>query len=234
MPIVNVMQEHELQNAYIGEYQEGWQPWANTIAYYKFDGNLNDDSWNSHDMSLYTWSVTYWTASWWWKYAHFNQNTWTNYWTYSWFNYDWEYTISFRFNPQTIFSSGWPHDIVELREDSTYAYLRIVNSIYINYWLSPDYSTPLSSNTWYNIIYTRNWNSAELFINWVLIISWTPSFSWRTNQTMRFRVNQVPDTNSSSYANNWYYSEIIWENKARTAQEKLNYYNQTKSLYGIS
>ena len=26
-------------------YKQWWQPWANTIAYYKFDSDLNDSSW---------------------------------------------------------------------------------------------------------------------------------------------------------------------------------------------
>jgi len=66
--------ETELKNAYIGEYVAPREPWANTVAYYKFDWNLNDSSGNNRNMALSRGSVTYWTI-WNNKYVHFDSST---------------------------------------------------------------------------------------------------------------------------------------------------------------
>lgn len=228
---VYVWTSWELKNAYIWEVK-WWAPSSSTIAYYKFDSNLNDSSGNWHNLSLYTWSVTYWTTSGWWKYAHFNQNTWANYLTYSGFNYDGQNTISLWFNPQGTFSSS-QYAIAEMRETSTYAFYRLWWTLKCAYGIAAggDLAYSVSTNNRYNIIYTRNWTSAKWYVNWVLIGSWTPGYSWRTNQTIRFRVNQVADTNSSTYANNGYYSELIREWKEWAAQEISDYYEATKDNY---
>lgn len=228
---VYVWTSWELKNAYIWEVK-WWSPSSSTIAYYKFDSNLNDSSGNWHNLSLYTWSVTYWTTSGWWKYAHFNQNTWANYRTYSGFNYDGQNTISIWFNPQGSFSSA-NNAIIEMRETSSYSFYRLWWTLKCAYGIAAggDLAYSVSTNNRYNIIYTRNWTSAKWYVNWVLIGSWTPGYSWRTNQTIRFRVNQVADTNSSTYANNGYYSELIREWKEWTAQEISDYYEATKDNY---
>ena len=217
------------------EYKSYWEfkPWANTLAYYKFDWNLNDSSTNWHNLSLYTGSAAYWTASWWWTYVHFNQNTWANYWTLSWFNYDWNHTISLWLNPQTNFGTSWNNCLFELRESSSYAFVRFCANVAVSYWFSPAFTQALSVWIWYNMIYTRSWNSAKMYINWTLVNSWTAPITWRTNQTIRFRLNQIGDTNSSSYANNAYYSDVIFESKEWSAQEVSDYYNQTKSNYWL-
>jgi len=84
MPIINMVYKKK----------KGWKPWANTIAYYKFDWNLNDSSGNNHNFSGTNMTVTYWTLSWWAKYIHFPNWAWAN--TQSWMPYSTSsYTINF-------------------------------------------------------------------------------------------------------------------------------------------
>lgn len=44
-----VLVQKELKNAYIWEYQEWWQPWANTLAYYPLAEDAKDYSGNGRD-----------------------------------------------------------------------------------------------------------------------------------------------------------------------------------------
>lgn len=204
--------------------QQWWQPWANTIAYYKFDWNLNDSSGNNHNLSVAAWSITYWTAGWWWKYVHINKNTRTNYWERS-FDYNWNNTISLRMNPQITNGS-----ILLEMWNGGQEFLRFGGAISCGYGWGMSYS--MSTNTWYLVTFTRNWTSTALYINGSLIWTWTGDKTWIHN--IRFKLNNAGDTSSSTYSNNTYLSELIWEDKERTAQEIADYYNQTKSLYGIS
>ena len=43
---------------------EAWKPWANTLAYYKFEWNLNDSSGNGRNASILNWSASYQTVGW--------------------------------------------------------------------------------------------------------------------------------------------------------------------------
>ena len=218
---------------YIYKDVQEYVPNENTIAYYKFDWNLNDSSENSHDMTLSTWTVTYWETEQWWKYGYFNRNTWTNYRNYSWFNFDWKNTLSIRLNLQQSITS-WPATIIEIWENSSNSFYRLCDNLNYAYALSSS-SDVSALTTWtrHNAIFARDWNSASIYLDWALVRSWTPSVTWRTNQTVRFRVNQVADTSTSTYANNAYLSDLIWESKAWSAQEVSDYYNMTKWNYWL-
>ena len=200
-----------------------WQPWVNTVAYYIFDWNLNDSSGNSHNLSVASWSVTYGTASWWWKYVYLNRNTRTNYWSRS-FDYSWENTISMWVNLQS--TTG--RMLLEMWS-SWSEFLRVENAINYNFWWGLYYA--LTASTWYLLTYTRNGNTASLYVNWVLEWTGTPSYTW--THTVRFKLNSPWDTGSSSYTNDAYVSELIWEDKERTATDILKYYNSTKWNYWL-
>ena len=210
----------------------GWTPWANTVAYYEFDWNLNDSSWNGHNLSLYTWSVTYWTASWGWKYAYFNQNTWTNYWTRN-VNYNWNNTICFWVNTLSSFTSWWPHNMVELWCNSWNNYCRISQNVSFS-WnaISTAWETSLSANVWHLLGMSCDWTTFYFYLDWVCFATSSKAVSWTYNS--RFRVNQVPDTSSSSYAHNMYISKLIWEEAFRTANDFSAYFNKTKWDYWLS
>ena len=208
------------------------EPWSDTVAYYEFDWNLNDSSWNWHNMSLYTWSVSYGTESWWWKYAYFNQNTWTNYWNRN-VNYNWNNTICFWVKTLSSFTSWWPHNMVELRCNSSNNFCRISNNVSFS-WnaISTAGETSLSANTRHLLGMSCDWNTFYFYLDWVCFATSWRAVSWTYNS--RFRVNQVPDTNSSWYAHNMQISKLIWEEKFWTADDRLKYFKQTKKKYWLS
>jgi hypothetical protein len=87
-----------------------------------------------------------------------------------------------------------------------------------------------SNNQWVYAVVTYDGSSMKIYKNWVLNTSASPSYdiSWDTNPL------KIWAYWNSSYCFYGYMSEIIIENKIWSAQEVANYYNQTKSLYGIS
>ena len=84
---------------------------------------------------------------------------------------------------------------------------------------------------WYNVIISSNWSQLELTINGVS--QWTKNYSYWFN---RFSTNQLClwwlIRSTQSYALlNWYLSKVILEDRTRTSQEKLDYFNKTKKHY---
>ena len=108
-------------------------------------------------------------------------------------------------------------------------FLRFGGAISCGFGWGMSYS--MSANTWYLVTFTRSWTSTALYINGSLIWTWTGDKTWTHN--IRFKLNNAGDTSSSTYSNNAYWSELIWESKVRTADEITNYYNQTKWNYGL-
>ena len=210
-----------------------WQPWANTIAYYQFDNNLNDSSGNSHNFSMATWTPTYWTASWGAKYIHFTQWTYTTnitipYTTSAYtinvrLKYDWTDKCFIDIQPQTN-SQWW----------NRWGYLSST-SLYICSW-SGTTVTGLDLTNWINVVAVLNGSTAETYINGVL--KNTTSIVQAQTTANYFRLNTVWYGGSTSVytSNAWnnYMSELILESKSWTAQEISDYYNNTKANYWIS
>lgn len=221
----------KIKKVYLGQRQiypekEPWEPGTNTIAYYQFNSNLNDSSWNSNNLSTSAWTVTYWTTEQWAKYAYFNGATYTSYLTKS-INYADPNTICFRANAK---KSGNGYVMLEMWNDGR-EYARIHPNVNIEYWWGLSSSRAL--NTWYLLTYVREWSTAKLYINWTQVRTGTPTTTTWT-RSIRFRLNQVGNQTSTSYCADYYISELIRESKVRSDQEITDYYNSTKSLYGIS
>jgi hypothetical protein len=205
-----------------------WQPWANTIAYYEFNNNLNDSSGNSHDMTMRTWSFTYWTENSWAKYVYMPRDAWTNYWTYS-LSYN-DTTLSFwrkwtaNSSSASVFLEIWYNP---------YLYARLSQNVHVEAnrfdgWTYAAWTT----RHYYTIVYENG--TMYIYMDGVLVNSWVPQWDLDTTRNVRFVLNQIWDTNSQNYTNEWYLSELIWESKAWTAQEISDYFNQTKANYWIS
>lgn len=212
---------------YIGEY--GWHPWANTIAYYKFDWNLNDSSWNNRNLSIYSWSPTYWTETWWGRYIYFPNNCWTTY---------WEDTISYGGTTLSFWykwNSGYNgKPIIEIWASGYNIYGRISGDVTFEYFTQRDWPFPSYSawsNWHYYTIVRGSDNYSRVYVDWQSVAYWNWSWSW--TRAVRFRFNQYGDTNASSNCNSWNLSEVILETVARTAQEVADYYNQTKWDYWL-
>lgn len=219
----------------------GWrQPWANTLLYLPLQTDAIDQSGNNR-WTYDTW-VTY-TTVWWVASANF-----------SW----WKVTITNDFintslSEKTI--SAWVYTNFAAANNDMYifycceysngftAFTFLSWTTYIDSWIWwPNLSldTPNSSytqNQWFHIVTTcKDWtNNNKIYINWQQVAQWngTSNPRWNTSATFNQWVYIWWSSNNSELLNG-NISEFILEDKARTAQEVSDYYNQTKSLYGIS
>ena len=231
----------EVQNIYIGEYK-GWKPWSNTLAYYPLNWNLNDYSWNNRNL---TWSwVTY--TSWWkgqvavfssWATAYYQNNSIFNIsqpFTYSLWcqttyvpnsSYGGRYKIAIAIGIQNGTTIATHDKDLWFGKGGIWAY---------NYYNDLQYCFGWSANinTWYHIVYTQDSSNQKVYLNWTLV--WTHScwwsYTWYTDARL-ILAKQINDDNR--YPFSWSMSEVIMENKARTAEQVLNYYNLTKSNYWL-
>ena len=203
------------------------QPWADTLAYYEFNNNLGNSAWSWHDLYTLAGTVTYWTDSWWAKYAYFDTNTWSNHYT-GFPSIDVStLTVSYWWKPKQIFSWWNPItlSILDSNSDIILAPVRSVDFRWISWFTA-------TADTWYHIVMVIWWWVQKVYVNWQYLTEWTQSYTWTLSTT--FTINNAGDTNSSSFANDNYLSELIIETKSWTAQEVADYYDQTKANYWIS
>lgn len=201
----------------------GWRftPWVNTVAYYPFDNDILDHSWNNKDF----------TGSWY----SFANNMITTTSDLTWpivtpENTTWDRTInmwSHRMSGNYIFRSSDYWSEWHLIATDWENWSRPWASLHINWW-------------------KRNRPSAsELPVMWdIILMTWT-----KTGTTMKLYINGVLTSTNSSLGNStwvsqlwitksvlsaWTFWEIIVEDKIWTDQEISDYYDLTKSLYWIS
>lgn len=212
-----------------------WQPWANTVAYYPLDTNFNDFSWNWYNLSKGSW--TFITTLSWVGCASFNgeqnQAYAANSSVPAWNTNSalaWVYCTRGNYTQQWVLCSGSNSDTWEIR------WMGVVqNKAYVTDWKTFD--APWTSdiyNGWHLICFTRTSGQwIKLYVDgslettstvlgnrsatWLTI--WAKSVWWPyLNHTEPFK---------------WYISNVIFENKIRTATEILDYYNNTKSNYWL-
>lgn len=96
-------------------------------------------------------------------------------------------------------------------------------------------TTSMELNKRYNLVFTYNYTSRQYiwYINWSSDLSWTLSAQYSVPTTTWYIWALANAPTNSGYRYIWKLSEFIIEDKARTAQEIANYYNQTKSKYGL-
>lgn len=209
----------------------GWQPGANTVAYYPLNWDTLDHSGNGYDMSTRIGTITYGTLT-----------SWTQYWIFNW------NTILSTTNKATV-STGTISAYVYYNGEGL-IFMDNVNtngsndyvSVFLKAWweyyciYSPAIDIPktTSPSSWWNLLtLTQDWNNLIFYINGVKTQELsTSTFLHSKNWNQRCiwwlaRWTQYYDKL------NWYVSNIIIENKVRTAQEILDYYNQTKANYWI-
>ncbi len=221
--------ELAMKNAYIGEYRV---PWANTIAYYKFDWNLNDSSGNNRNLSLATGSVTYWTESWWAKYGYFNTSTYTNNYTGMPYNSS-AYTINIWYK-RVGNNSGEHQTVADFHTWWNYFPRLRVFSNEVWYIVSSSNVSTSNTDTWSNYCISISNNTATCYRNWTQV--WQFAVNSYNNTLPYFRLNTVWYVSTAAYGNypaDGRMSTLIIENKARTAQEVADYYNLTKSNYWL-
>ena len=190
--------------------KQGWKPWANTIAYYPLKTDFNEWSWKSWlDITEKWWvSIQNWYAlfsSW---YCIF----------WDWATIEWSKTISMWIyrTSSRVYLLNWQY---------ANQYIIIDNSwyCYIPAWQIPN--TFITANSWVHLVFLEWDTNMEVYINWQL--AWSLWKWW-----LQYKWTQISDYSNQKFS--WRISELIFEDKIRTADEILAYYNQTKSLYGIS
>jgi hypothetical protein len=228
----------ELKNAYIGEYK-GFVPWVNTLAYYPLETDTKDYSWNNRNLTN-SW-ITFDGGVW-----VFNGNAIWYYTNNSLWNNLNNFTYSVYVNPSSITSWTFGGNVNINRVISIIQYgtiptydktLSLCNSSqaqWYNYynWLKEVYTTWISINTWCYLTYTWDGNTIKIYKNWVLwqsLACWW-SYTWYTQATLCVWNNTNTQQIQKYYGK---ISNVIIENKARTAQEVQDYYNQTKSNYWL-
>ena len=227
-----VLVQKDLKNAYIGEYQEEWQPWANTLLYLPMNSTDTylDKSWNNVQTT----------------------NSWVTFWEYQWVDCGYFNRNHIQITPFSIplnttllcwcyntgvYQSSYDGKVFDARNNSNNLWTAFVPAsnqclTFVNWTNVATSSCP--QNQWVLIIVTNTDWQQNISVKW----NW---IDLSTDGTVGFSTFTPTYINVGNEWNNWasrYFlwgmSELILEDKIRTAQEKLNYYNQTKSLYGIS
>ena len=225
-----------------------WHPSANTLARYKFEWNINDSSGNSRNLTMRSWSFTYWTLTQWWKYVQTAYNSYTNQintfpfnslnWTISFFmsftnNTPWYwYTISTsNHNWATIFELNWSWWIIR-------PVLSWWNWSSFNYWtrlLNQDglsWYQPTVSDSWHYYTYVFNSWTVYRYIDW----TYKDSESISVWNSFIFALNVVRDNSSnfSYYSSKYKMGQLIFENAKRSSSDITKYFNKYKAKYWIS
>lgn len=206
----------------------GWQPWANTIAYYPLTSTstVNDMSWNSNtltnnggvtfginagvdcasfdrskDLTATISNIPQWTSA----------RT-TSFWCYMDSTFSWGVIFLNYWTSATPYNRAW------------YPCYPYAGKCFTIWTFGSDLAstTPWTTGQRYNVVWTYDWTNINLYLNWVLIAT------------------NVTNLNTTWYVLAlWndligYLSNVIIEDKARTAQEISDYYDQTKWDYWIS
>lgn len=199
-----------------------WQPWVNTVAYYPFREDILDHSGNNNDFADWTYSFSN------------NKITITSELTWPIVtpeNTIGDRTINMRVNSDSngatysfrssFWGTDWFLSPIEQEIDG-----RPWASFKLYSWYRNRPSESDLPVMWSTILMTwiKTWATMKLYINWVLTSTTTlDSDRWYSESEI-----------TKSHIDPWTYWEIIVEDKVWADQEILDYFNQTKSLYGIS
>lgn len=223
----------------------GRQPWANTKLYLPLDWDVIDYSSYSRTFTVYwatasVWTPVFDTLSSGKQVADFIA---TNHYNSNWFMFinnptnipnSWNMTLSF-----WICSGGSTstyQEIVSYRGNNFYRMSMLGDDLHYLFHGSAQENTSfiLTVWTWYHIVnVVENW-VCTIYCNSNQIYSDSYSY-WSGSDKLCIGAIYDPNwTNLRSEAYNWKLSEVIIEDKARTAIEISNYYDQTKWDYWIS
>ena len=215
-----------------------WQPWPDTLSYYPLTtvSTVSDLSGNSRNLVEAGW-VTYWTYAWV-NCAYINNTTVRNalyyqnaeVWYWGWGNPItislWFYCTSF-WNETGMVSINnnewWDDRAIGIVLNNTCRW-------YIYRWWTNFVYTPTLTSAWTNIVLTIDWVNMSIYKDWVLWETRPCGYSQWTGQTYFWIWPKYPWW----YAQDWYYSNVIVEGRARTLQEVADYFDLTKWDYWIS
>lgn len=222
-----------------------WQPWEDTVAYRPLTSTttVNDESWNGNTLTNA-----------WVSFATYNgvscaRITWNadSYHTTNQYLY-WDITgLPIWANPRTFSlwvyqdnaASSW--EACYLYQGKTYTDGQVVliqwsGGVYINtYWNnSATYVGFVTPTIWqrHNNVLVYDWSNFVYYVNGVQKITWSRTISTHNSNFSLWWAGGGSLQGLNSF--NWWLSDAIIEDKAWTQQDVTDYYNLTKSLYGIS
>jgi len=221
---------NKIQRIYIGDHNlvyPKWKPSSSTIAYYPLTATdtVNDKSWNWKNLTN-TWVTfgTVWNVS----CATFNGSsylnrseslfTWSSTFTVNlWYRRTWTYAA--HYNVFAVWTAGWTNSFIIWMTETDWKMML--------WWWTNDRNTwySLTENTWLNIVVTHSWWTVKVYGNGSLVYTWTVSYSIQSWYTW------VGCWTTNNACMIWNLSNVIIENKVRTAQDVKDYYDGTKSLY---
>ena len=227
------------------EPEPPFTPWANTLAYYPLQKDVNDYSWNWRNWTNYNVTFSDGIATFNGSYSSIvvpsadRQKPTSNFTISAWARpTSWTHTGSWK--PMFIvtkwqFYANTEQDFfywLAITDENKYAFWWIAT------WISDDWDTyPWESTTAVNLnernLYTltNNWTTKTLYLNGVQIKQATADTT-DSSSSIPIVIGDAYFNNNHGYFN-WNISEVILENKTRTQQDILDYYNQTKGIYGL-
>ena len=208
--------EYPVKNVYIWESSGWtWAPWANTLAYYPLKTDWNEASWKTWLNIVNNWIKFNWVA------------------IFDWNNHNCHFendvgqakTISMRIN-RIWWWNDWYCKILDRRY--TYQYITVWSRYSWNVYTVQSGNLavlPSSQRTYFVFIID---DQIKLYLNWELAgsgnkgnLNWTWYYIWGDNSS----------SSRYNYDFIWMMSELIFEDRVRTAQEIADYYNATKWNY---
>ena len=222
--------EHKVKNIYL--WEPWWGPGENTLLYLPLKDDINDKTGN-HTMTLQT--TSYWTVT--------KDNTWFyffNGWYITSENYKQpkQATLSFYVKRQNKHTSYDTYRWISMhyRNSSPYHYY----AVELGNWYTQMQTTngtkwhnrsgaPIWQWIYFTMTYSKN-DWAKVYVNGSLVASGTwwydlAEYTWPTNVWATYAY--------TDQFFEWYLSEIIYEDKVRTAEEISDYYENTKSNYWL-
>lgn len=229
---------------------DGRQPTGTTLVYLPLDWDATDKSWNGHN-----WTLTTNNGGYSWEYI--SGNSWTKCFrsyigSISWVNKNggkisWDYSSTALWTSDRTVSiwvkfiwptnNGSPHWIGSWNWWTNGEWFGIYfwsgKFWILRYYDDPNMTKPDFWTTWHNIIVT--YSTTNL---WRMYIDWVKQ-TLTSNATQTFNTLSVGyqlwvlRTENTSQTTEYYMSEFIVDGKEWTAQEVLDYYNDTKSNYWL-
>lgn len=218
-------------------YQQWWQPWANTIAYYSLTSSstTNDESGNGYNLTN-SWATfgTYGGVD-----CVYLDNTDSKklYATIPWLSGNPTFTVNVYVNRQwTTNSDWWQLFVVWSVGSNLKCYWNAIRTDWkyltrTRWWGEARSTVTNTLGVWELITVVKDGSNTTVYRNASEIASWTITTNISATDFTIGSFNSRSTYYQSFY---WYLSEFIVEDKVRTAQEIADYYNQTKSLYGIN
>lgn len=218
-----------LKEAYLWKYE--WTPASTVLAYYKFENNLNDSSWNWHTLTAsgtvsYNSNAVVLASN-----AYLYCNNFSDV-----FNHD--RTISVRIyltsrgSDNSIYFSKWTWATRQQLMEW------VTKTWYSGMWFygeDVNWTTATSLNTWYNIVSTYKYSTREYknYINAVADVNWTLSAQYSIPAWTRFNIWAIANaTSNNNYRVFGRLTEYIIDGATWSAADVTTYFNATKSRFG--